>query len=53
MGYDDDDDDDYAEFEKWYKANERRFYTGQMNEKEIAYSAWLAGYELGIKQGTA
>jgi hypothetical protein len=42
-------DTDYAEFEKWYAENERRFYTAQMTEEQIAYSAFLHGLEIGRK----
>ena len=29
-------------FEEWYAKEELRFHCAQMDEKEIAYSAWLA-----------
>jgi len=32
-------------FDEWYKENERRFHTGQMNEKEIACAAWYESTE--------
>jgi len=32
-------------FEKWYYDNLNRFHSGQFDEKQIAYSAWLAGAE--------
>jgi hypothetical protein len=40
---------DYTEFQKWYAENERRFYTAQMTEEQIAYSAFLHGLEVGRK----
>jgi acetyl-CoA carboxylase beta subunit len=36
-------DDMRLAFEKWFKDNERRFYTCQFSEEEVAYSAFLAG----------
>ena len=36
-------DKDYEYFEKWYAENERRFHCGQMDERQIAYSAFLEG----------
>lgn len=33
------------EFINWFKANEKRFAHGQLDEKQIAYSAWLKGQE--------
>ena len=36
-------DDNLAKFERWYKAQERRFRTGQMDTEEIAYEAWIEG----------
>lgn len=38
--------DDYAIFKKWYKKNERRFFCAQMNDKEIAFAAFLEGKRL-------
>jgi hypothetical protein len=35
----------YKIFKKWYKANKKSFYSGQLNEKEIAFAAFLAGIE--------
>ena len=34
-------------FLKWWKKEQKRFHCGQFNDKEIAYSAWLAGIEHG------
>ncbi len=31
------------EFTDWFAANEKRFAHGQLNDKQIAYSAWLQG----------
>jgi hypothetical protein len=36
-------DKDYEYFEKWYTENERRFHCSQMDERQIAYSAFLEG----------
>lgn len=36
-------DEDYEVFEKWFSENELRFAHGQFSDKQIAYSAWLAG----------
>lgn len=30
-------------FTKWWETEQRRFHCGQFNDKEIAYSSWLAG----------
>jgi hypothetical protein len=30
-------------FLDWYEANKPRFYTGQFDDIQIAYAAWLAG----------
>ena len=35
------------EFLEWYKENETRFHQGHLDEKEIAYSAWLEGQKSG------
>lgn len=35
------------EFLEWYKENETRFHQGHLDEKEIAYSAWLEGQKAG------
>ena len=35
------------EFLQWYKENETRFHQGHLDEKEIAYSAWLEGQKAG------
>ncbi len=32
-------------FEKWFSENETRFAHAQMDDKQIAYSAWLASRE--------
>jgi len=32
-------------FDEWYEANERRFYTGHMNTREVAIAAWYGGRE--------
>ena len=38
------------EFEDWYQNNLQRFHCGQFEEKDICYSAWLAGrdYECAV-----
>ena len=36
-------DKDYEVFEKWFSENEVRFAHAQLSDKQIAYSAWLAG----------
>jgi hypothetical protein len=35
-------------FLKWWETKQERFHCGQFNEKEIAYSAWLAGIDYYI-----
>jgi len=35
------------EFLHWYLENETRFHQGHLDEKEIAYSAWLEGQKAG------
>ena len=37
-------------FSNWYKDNERRFFCGHMTDKEIAYSAFLAGIKYNDRQ---
>jgi len=36
-------DEDYENFCKWYESQEKRFHCGLMNNKEVAYSAYLYG----------
>jgi len=31
------------EFLKWYKKSQRGFHSGQLDEQQIAYAAWLEG----------
>lgn len=31
------------EFTDWYQKNEVRFHSGQFNERQVAYAAWLEG----------
>lgn len=35
-------------FESWYAKNRRRFYTCQFDTDEIAYAAYLAGYDEAV-----
>jgi hypothetical protein len=32
-------------FLKWWKTKQEKFHCGQFNEKEVAYSAWLAAID--------
>jgi len=41
-----------SEFNKWYKNNERTFYCGHYDEKQIAFAAWLEGKKQQAQQGT-
>jgi hypothetical protein len=36
-------DPEYDHFERWYESEQGRFHCGQMNERDIAYSAFLEG----------
>jgi hypothetical protein len=37
-------------FIKWWGTEQEKFHYGQFNEREIAYSAWLAGIDYCIKE---
>jgi len=37
--------EEYAIFTSWWKTEQLKFHCGQFSEKEIAYSAWLAGID--------
>jgi len=41
---------DYETFEQWFQENQRRFHCGHYTPEDIAYSAFLAGYELAKKE---
>lgn len=36
------------EFEKWYENNQKGFHSGQFDEKQIAYAAWLEGHRQSL-----
>lgn len=35
--------DEQKEFEKWWNENEKGMFHAQLDEKQVAYSAWLGG----------
>lgn len=43
-------DNDYIAFRRWFRANSDRFHHAQFDDKQIAYSAWLAGIECERKK---
>ena len=42
-------DNEFYNFSKWFDENEKRFYQSQMDERDIAYSAYLYGKKIKNK----